>query len=163
MQADIMDNTYLEVLRSLVKNKLNFVVIGTYGLRLRSEKLKSLPIKDCDLALENTLTNINIFIETTINLGWKVQLWEQDVKEPLDYATLKNKYYLRAKKGEYIIDATYELYTISFETFLANSEIIQGVAVASIKDIINLKQKVGRPLDIESIKKIEMLLETKFL
>lgn len=158
MQFNKMDNVYLEILSSLVSSKLNFVVMGTYGLRLHSEKLRSLPIKDCDLALENTLSNINIFIEIALNLGWKVELWGQNITSHLDYSTLNGKFYLRAKKGQYLVDATYELNIISFETFLSDSEIIQGVPVASIKNIIDLKRKVGRKSDIESIIEVEKLL-----
>lgn len=158
MQPNKMDDAYLHILKSLVSSNLRFIVMGTYGLRLHSEIFKDLLIKDCDLALENTLSNINIFIESALRLGWKVELWGQEVKSQLDYSVLNGKYYLRAKKEEYLVDATYELNFTSFETFLSDFKIIHGIPVASIKSIIDLKRKVGRKSDIESIAEIEKLL-----
>jgi hypothetical protein len=156
-----IDRIYQEVLKSLLTNGLRFVVIGTYGLWLRLGRFSNHRIKDCDLVIENSSPNIELFTKRMLELSWQVRLWNEPIGIPIDTSLLKGKYYLRATRDRLVIDATYECEYIEWEDISRHSSKFNSVPVASIEHILKLKRIRGGETDWKIIEEIDSYLLNK--
>jgi hypothetical protein len=153
------DYIYREALKTLSFNKVEFVVIGTYGLWLRLKGQRfSFEINDCDIIIKNEPENIQRFATAMLNLLWKVEVWGETISLPIENSLLNGKIYLRARRKDLIIDATYECEYIPWLELFENSSMFGGIPVACFEHIFKLKRIRGTEVDFKVIEEIQRML-----
>jgi hypothetical protein len=146
---------YLEVLHRLRERGVAFAITGSLALRLYMDELDGEPIPDCDLFLDPAPDNLQRWAATLAEEGWTLELWRERVSPPLDLEHLRGKYYVRAKKGAWVIDGTYEHDRVPMARFLAEATPIQGLPVTDLDLLLALKRERGTPRDLEHVAQVE--------
>lgn len=155
LAAPLLDRTYLEVLHRLQERGVTFVLTGSLALRLYMDELDGEPVPDCDLFLDPTPDNLQRWAATLAEEGWTLEVWGERVSPPLDLEHLRGKYYVRAKRGAWVIDGTYEHDTVPMARFFADATPVQGLPVMALDMLLALKRERGTPRDLEHVAQVE--------
>ncbi|HYH99161.1 hypothetical protein [Hyalangium sp.] len=146
---------YLQAVRRLQERGVVFAVIGSFALRLRMDALDSEPVPDCDLVVDPAPDNLQRWAATLAEEGWALEVWGQPVSPPLELEHLRGKYYVRARKGALVIDGAYELDLLGVHELLARASPLQGLPVADLDTVLDLKRSRGTPRDLEVVGQVE--------
>lgn len=149
--------TYTAALRALRAAGVPYVVIGGLALHLRYGPLLDLPIRDCDLLLPSRTNGPDACAATLHARGWRVRSWQDDVYPPLDPGLLTGRFYLRATRGNGIIDATYEYDAVTWTEVSAAAESHDGIPVAAPRHLIALMAARGSAQDRSRIAAVRKL------
>jgi len=147
--------TYLGVLHRLRERGVTFVVTGSLALRLYMDELDGEAVPDCDLFLDPAPDNLQRWAATLTEEGWTLEAWGERVSPPLDVEHLRGKYYVRAKRGAWVIDGTYEHDTVPMARFFAEATPVQGLPVMELDMLLALKRERGTPRDLEHVAQVE--------
>jgi hypothetical protein len=132
-----------------------FAITGSLALLLHMDTLDGEPVPDCDLFLDPAPDNLQRWAATLAEKGWALEAWGERVAPPLELEFLRGKYYVRAKKGAWVIDGTYEHDTVPMALFLAGATPIQGLLVTDLDMLLALKRERGNPRDLEHLAQVE--------
>jgi hypothetical protein len=146
---------YLEVLHRLRERGVSFAVIGSFALRLHMDALDREPVPDCDLVVDPAPDNLQRWAVLLAEEGWALEVWGQPVSPPLELEHLRGKYYVRARKGAWVLDGTYELDPLPVHELLARTTVLQGLPVADLDTVLALKRSRGTPRDLEVVAQVE--------
>jgi hypothetical protein len=147
--------TYLEVLHRLRERGVTFVLTGSLALRLYMDEPDGEPVPDCDLFLSPEPDNLQRWAATLAEMDWTLEVWGERVSPPLDLEHLRGKYYVRAKRGAWVIDGTYEHDTVPMARFFAEAAPVQGLLLMDLDMLLALKRERGTPRDLEQVAQVE--------
>ncbi|MFI0353160.1 hypothetical protein [Actinomadura sp. 9N407] len=130
------EQVYVDALRTLREHGIAFVVIGSFGLRLhlgeRLEGVTGRPPADCDIVVPGDRATLLGFVEALPE--WRVWSWRDPVPPlPEDIA---GRFYLRARRGGLILDATYEPLGVTWPELRDTAIERTGIPVATIESIV---------------------------
>lgn len=143
---------YFPILKSLKQNRIRYLAIGTWALKLAYPKImQGYQLSDCDILIENDLEQIRNCIRILKSKGWEVKVWGKEMDEIPSATFLKGKYYLRAKQGGLTLDLTYECPLFSWEDLYGARMEQDGFFLAGLDHILALKKAKGRAKDLETV------------
>lgn len=152
-----MMEAYIPALQSLVGEGVEFAIIGTWALKVHFPvAMRDYVIRDCDIVLQPTEENLRRAVRVLRGDGWRVTAWEEEVWDDFSGGDLAGKYYLRARFGELTLDATFEC-QIPWEAMAAGIDWRDGLPLASIKDILDLKRR--KAVDAGQVEETEEFIE----
>lgn len=155
-------NAYQNILRKLLLEEIQYVVIGTWALKKKyPEILTSYPVKDCDLIIDPSLSAIRRSIKTLKSNSWSVSVWENEIDETVERCFLKGKFYLRARKSELTLDITYECPFIPWKDLWKSRAKKSDIPLASMNHILYLKELKGTDHDKDIIKLFRSIEPTR--
>jgi len=160
---------YEDVFRALNKARVQYLVAGGVGVVLHGFPRFT---ADLDLIIHLEEKNIDRFFETVAKLGYRPRL-------PVTKEDFKNKHkrtewiktknitvfsFFRSKKPMETIDL-FVKEPIKFEIMAKDAEIIRvkniAIPTVSIKHLIQLKKKAGRPEDLIDIANLKVIQRSK--
>lgn len=141
------EQLYLRTLHALVAADIPFVALGTFALRRQCPTLPRRLVADCDLQFPPDAAVLTRLTQLLQAAGWRVTLWEQPVQLPPPAAELPGKYYLRARRGQAVLDCAYENDFLSWPEFQAASRWQQGLPLLPPPAILHQKMQADRPAD----------------
>lgn len=144
MRCDAKEE-YFHALAKLTDANVRYAVIGTFGLLAHGLVVEEYIVSDCDLIVEQE--QLKTAWETLRNDGWDTFLWEERIHEFPSVEQLRDKYYVRARRGTLTIDICYENGSIDYAQWINRRKRIGEIFVASTEDILELKRENNREKD----------------
>lgn len=154
------ERPYLLTLRHLNARGVEFVVIGSFGLRLhlgdRLEEIAGRPPADCDIVLPRAA--LVGLVDALAEDGWRVWSGDDDVSAglPAPGVSLDGRQHLLANRDELILDATYEP-AAGWPELSVDALVVDGVAVASLDHIAAIMAARGTDRDQAVIERLRSL------
>lgn len=142
----VINDQYLDLLNLAKKitTKIDSVVIGSIGAKLVCPSVIDYVPTDLDLFINNTKSNISKLISELKTNGFKIYSWQDEITDDFDYKLLKGRYYLRAIKGNLVIDATYEKENLDYTDLVKDFIYIQGIRICNKKGLIKILEHSER-------------------
>ncbi len=100
---------------------------------------------------------LNGFCRRMAGLGYEVYSWGESVQAPLDMNRLAGRFYLRARRGNQVFDATYECEYLPFDRAWRRREVVGGVPCARLEDIAKLMRVRNSAKDRRQLARIRRL------
>lgn len=155
---------YLDVLRSLVRARIRYVVVGNFGLELFLRDAFALEVNDCDVVLGASKANLERAVVTLAERGWDVRAGGELVPKRagdglVDVEALAGKSRLVATRDKLSLDLLYEPKTLGWERITYAVADIEGVPVAAIETILALKDKSADEADRMLAAKVRAQIE----
>ena len=156
---------YEDLFKALEKDKIEYVVVG--GLALVLHGVVRLTA-DLDLIVALNKDNINQFAKTMTRLGYKPkvpvpaeQLGDAEKrKEWIEGKNMKVFSFFHQKEHFRLIDV-FVTEPIPFKELNKEKKIVKvndiSIPICSIKHLIELKEKAGRPQDLSDIKALKKI------
>lgn len=156
---------YEEIFRELNKRHIDYVVVGGVALVLHGVVRLT---ADLDLMLHLGENNLTKFVELLNKLGYKpkVPVKAENLIDPenrrswFEEKNMQVFSFYHPKKGIMLIDVFIHE-PISYDSIKSHSVKMKignlGIPVASVEDLIRLKEIAGRPQDMEDIKALKRL------
>lgn len=147
---------YFEILRQLQAGGIRFLIMGTWALKYAyPRKMEGYEVLDCDIVLENTMTNIRNSIRLLRRCQWEVSLWQRPVDETVQAEMLKGKYYLRAIQADLVLDLSYEYLPFTWDALWAERQERASFQLVAYQQILAMKELRGNPKDLATILRFE--------
>lgn len=153
----LAERPYLLTLRHLIARGVEFVVIGSFGLRLhlgdRLEEVAGRPPADCDVVVPHAgLVGV---VDALAEDGWRVCSRDDDVSAglPAPGVSLDGRQYLRASRNDLILDATYEP-VLAWPDLSADAQVVAGIPVATVDHIAAIMAARGTERDHAVIERL---------
>ena len=148
-----------QLLKDLTRANGQFVVIGTQALQMSLPAVLTHPPADLDLLLPNDAEVVGDLARCLVELGFALKSWGKPASLPLNWSRLRNRFYLRAERGEKsgaitVVDLTYECKPLSFAEAWSRAQWVDGIAVAAPEHLARLLAARGKPRDRELYQRI---------
>ncbi|MCC7460802.1 MAG: hypothetical protein IT286_05815 [Proteobacteria bacterium] len=164
-----MITPYEQIFEELNKENVRFILVGGLAVVLHGHQRLT---ADVDLVIQLQKTNLENAIRALKKLDYRPRPpvpFEQFADQAIREAWIEEKglmvFSLHSSK---LKDVEIDLFVkepFDFEKALQRSEKIQfdhsHAHIASIDDLIELKKKAGRPVDVEDIRVLELLKKAK--
>lgn len=153
------DFSPVEMLERLLDHGVDFVVIGGVAVLLHgSARLTT----DLDITYATDATNLELLGEALVGLGARMRDVEDEVPFVPDGRTLRQTSILCLQTGEGILDVLAEPAGCPpYPVLRARAERhrlgARAVLVASLEDLIAMKQAAGRTKDLVAIEELETI------
>lgn len=132
---------YLSILQVLQREGVQYCVIGTWALKVYfPQEMKDYVLRDCDIVLSSSINNLHKAISVLKQENWQVTLWNEPIPLEANDTFFLGKYYIRAKKEDFVLDLTYEP-KISWKELATSISYVLDIPLASIEHILILKRK----------------------
>jgi hypothetical protein len=153
---------YLPILQALGAASVQYCVIGTWALKAYfPSEMHDFVLRDCDLVLAPGLDNVRLAIATLQAAAWQSAVWGHAIDANVSADALRDKYYVRGKKGNLVLDMTYECAAIAWPTFQAEVLVWQQIPLASVEHIATLKRLKSTPRDWECLARLGLSLPSR--
>ncbi len=149
-------NEYINALSKLSQGNVRYAVIGTFGLLAHGFSVDGYTVSDCDIIVDSSGTHLQQAWQILKDDGWETFLWDVLITEFPSQESLKNKYYIRARRGHTTIDICYEHDSIDYAEWLERRRRIGEIYVADSADIIELKRTNDREKDRALLAKLNL-------
>jgi hypothetical protein len=146
---------YLRVLHQLQARGVAFALTGSFALRLHMDALGGEPVPDCDLFLSPSPDNLQRWAALLAEDGWTLSVWNEPLRLPLEPEALRGRYYVRARRGAWVMDGTYEHDTLALPAVVAQAPRIHGLPVVELELVLAFKRERGSPRDVEQVRQVE--------
>ncbi|MBQ9280112.1 MAG: hypothetical protein IJ215_03600 [Clostridia bacterium] len=140
---------------------IDAILYGSLYLYVTMPEILVNPPKDIDLIIKNDLASIKKAIRILKANNFTVYSWNDEILDDFDFNLLKGRYYIRAKKDEYVIDIMYESNDLSFEKMKEKSRLISNIVVISNTDYVEILEKSKRHKDKETLFCIKKIRHNK--
>lgn len=124
-----------------------FVVIGGLAIALVAPEALDRPPPDADVLVPESIASLDPLVECLIGLGFSVRSWGDPVSLPLSQSGIKDRHYLRATRGQLVVDLTFAA-PEAFQTAWERAVTVQGVPVAGRAELRRQLEAAGRPRDL---------------
>lgn len=119
------------------------LVFGTFGLVLLG---RLAPENASDVDVLADLASVPHLVMALLAHGFRAMSWQDALTQAPSIDALTGRVYVRGDKGGLTIDVTYEGFDLV--AWRSDATLVNGVAVASLKRIVALKQTRGTEKDL---------------
>ena len=105
----------------------NAGVIGSYCSWLTTPQVLDHKPHDLDLLIKNDMDTIRRAIVILKKQGFEVFSWQDKIDDTVSYDLLKGRYYIRGIRGELMVDLTYELKGVQYESLRDHYITVNGI------------------------------------
>jgi SAM-dependent methyltransferase len=142
-----------QVSAALSAAALEHVLIGSCALHHTAPELWPRPPQDVDLLVDDENASLERLARVLEDEGFGVTSWGEPWADALREGALPGRFYLRARRGELVVDATYECEALSFAEARAEAAPSGDVPIASRPHLLRLLEARGQERDHEVLRR----------